>query len=249
MPREDTVLNASDSTSPERTLAGQAAAAIQRSIIAGEYEPGRRLRIEELAELFDMSPMPIREALNRLDILGFVEQLPHRGARVTAMSVDDLLDTYSVRIPLELLAVRRAARNFRDEDAATAERWLAAYMAHDVGDWEAREANMEFHFTLYRAARSRWLVRSIRPLFENSERYRMSALAKAGGSRARRKRHQELLDACVAHDEDLAAERLREMLMVTVRSIEPKLHADTRFALETVELAAYLPVGDEPKAA
>lgn len=242
-------MNAFTTTSPlERTLAGQAVSAIQRSIITGEYEPGRWLRIEELAQVFEMSPMPIREALNRLDILGFVEQIPHRGARVTAVSVDDLLDTYSIRIPLEMLAVRRAARNFNEADAAAAKRWLDAYMAHDIREWEAREANMEFHFTLYRAARSRWLMRTIQPLFENSERYRMTALSKVGGARARRKRHQELLDACIAHDEALAAERLREMLMVTVRSIEPKLHRETEFALETVELAAYMPVGSGPDA-
>jgi DNA-binding GntR family transcriptional regulator len=241
-------VNATKNPPLERTLAGQAVSAIQRSIITGEYEPGRWLRIEELAELFDMSPMPIREALNRLDILGFVEQIPHRGARVTAMSVDDLLDTYSLRIPLEMLAVRRAARNFTAADAEIAEGWLDAYMAHDIRDWEAREANMQFHFSLYRAARSRWLMRTIEPLFENSERYRMTALPKAGGARARRKRHQDLLDACLAHDEELASERLREMLMVTVTSIEPKLHGKKEFTLETVGLAAYMPVGSGPGA-
>jgi len=223
-----------------RTLAARAVGELQDLILDGTLAPGQRLRIEELATVLEMSPMPIREAIQRLDSRGFVEHLPHRGARVTELSVDDLVDIYSVRIPLEMLAVRRAARNFTADDAATARRWLEEYMQHDAGDWQAREAQMEFHLAIYRASRSRWLTRTIKPLFENSERYRMAALGAAGG-KARRKRHQALLDACVAHDEDAAAERLTELVADTVRLIEPQLRGDARFDLEPVQLAAYMP--------
>lgn len=227
-------------SSNDRTLAGQALTEIRRRILTGEYEPGRRLRIEELAEVLEMSPMPIREALQRLDNAGFVEHLPHRGARVSALSAEDLLDLYAIRIPLEMLAIRRAARNFTDHHRDTAAAWLEEYLAHDASDWRAREAQMEFHLALYRASGSRRLIQLIRPLFEHSERYRITALGK-GTAQHRRRRHEQLLNACVKHDEDLAARRLCDTLAQTVHSIEPTLGEHPSFELETVALAAYMP--------
>ena len=59
-----------------------------------------------------MSPMPIREAVRRLDAAGLVENIPHRGARVTELSVTDLAEVYEARMALEVLAIRRAAERF-----------------------------------------------------------------------------------------------------------------------------------------
>ena len=75
--------------------------------------PVQRLPIEELAEVMGMSPMPIREAIRRLDSLGLLENVPHRGARAAALTVDDLLEVYEVRLELEPLAVERAALRTR----------------------------------------------------------------------------------------------------------------------------------------
>src|ERR687897_2614748 len=92
-----------------RTLAEKAFVALHDAIVVGELKPGERLPIEELAEVLDMSPMPVREALRRLDAAGLVENVPHRGARITELSVDDLREVYAVRLELEPLAVREAA--------------------------------------------------------------------------------------------------------------------------------------------
>jgi DNA-binding GntR family transcriptional regulator len=70
-----------------RTLAEKAYESLHAAIITGRLRPGARLPIEELAEHLDMSPMPIREAVRRLDAVGLVENIPHRGARVTELSV------------------------------------------------------------------------------------------------------------------------------------------------------------------
>src|ERR1700729_2607374 len=77
-----------------RTLAEKAFQTLHAAIITGRLRPGTRLPIEELAELLRMSPMPIREALRRLDAAGLVENIPHRGARVTELSITDLEEVY-----------------------------------------------------------------------------------------------------------------------------------------------------------
>ena len=62
-----------------RTLAEKAFEALHAAIITGRLRPGTRLPIEELAEHLAMSPMPIREAVRRLDALGLVENIPIAG--------------------------------------------------------------------------------------------------------------------------------------------------------------------------
>src|ERR1700752_5274853 len=100
-------------TRGHRTLAEKAFDTLHTAIITGELRPGARLPIEELAALLGMSPMPIREAVRRLDAAGLVENIPHRGARVTELSVSDLAEVYEARLALEGLAIRRAAERIR----------------------------------------------------------------------------------------------------------------------------------------
>src|SRR5881275_3027872 len=88
-----------------RTLAEKAFSALHDAIVRGELAPGSRLRIEDLAHELEMSPMPIREALRRLDAAGLVEHVPHRGARVRELSLQDLSEVYDLRLTVEVLAV------------------------------------------------------------------------------------------------------------------------------------------------
>src|ERR1700722_3202200 len=108
-----------------RTLAEKAFETLHQAIITGLLRPGTRLPIEELAEVLEMSPMPIREAVRRLDGAGLVENIPHRGARVTELSVPDLTEVYEARLALEMLAIRHAAERFEPRHEAVAHDRLA----------------------------------------------------------------------------------------------------------------------------
>src|SRR5919204_6929621 len=110
--------------SGHRTLAEKAFGALHEAILTGRLRPGERLPIEELAEVLDMSAMPIREAVRRLDAAGLVENIPHRGARVTELSVTDLAEVYEARLALEVLAIRRAAERFEATDERVARQRL-----------------------------------------------------------------------------------------------------------------------------
>src|SRR6478609_3378535 len=76
------------------TLAQKAFAILHEAIISGRIAAGEHLRIEELARELEMSPMPIREAVRQLHAAGLVENVPHRGARVTTISIRGLRDVY-----------------------------------------------------------------------------------------------------------------------------------------------------------
>jgi DNA-binding FadR family transcriptional regulator len=83
------VLAAGDASTGPRTLAEKAFETLHKAIVTGHLRPGERLPIEELAAVLK-SAMPIREAVRHLDSAGLVENIPHRGARVTELSMSAL---------------------------------------------------------------------------------------------------------------------------------------------------------------
>src|SRR5256885_16840007 len=93
-----------------RTMAEAALDELREAIVLGELVPGTPLRLEDLAASLGMSISPIREAVRQLEALGLAEHVPHHGAKVVALDVDELRDLFGVRLALETMAVRRAAR-------------------------------------------------------------------------------------------------------------------------------------------
>jgi len=214
-----------------RTLADRAFAALHDAIVAGHLAPGERLPIEELGVALGMSAMPIREALRRLDAAGLVENIPHRGGRVTQLSIPDLAEVYEARLALEPLAVRRAAERFGETEAALAtERLRTLDELADDNSPETWAAHTAFHFALYEAADSSWLLRLIEPLWETSQRYRLAANV-APKLVTRRAEHAVILRACIDHDADLAALSLYNHLTTTANVISQAMGGTALLAL------------------
>jgi DNA-binding GntR family transcriptional regulator len=198
-----------------RTMAEYALEQLRESIILGELSAGTPLRLDELARSLGMSISPIREAVRQLEALGLAKHVPHQGARVLDFDINELRDLFQVRLALESLAVRRAAERFSDEGAARARSHLARFddsrRAGDVR--QTLRAHSDFHFTLYEASQSQWLVALIRPPWVRSERYRPALLASAGNPQdTHRGLDQQLLEACIAHDPAAAADVLYKHL-------------------------------------
>ena len=212
-------LGASGGQEAHRTLADRAFAAIHDAIVAGQLAPGERLPIEELGEALGMSAMPIREALRRLDAAGLVENIPHRGGRVTQLSIEDLGEVYEARLALEPLATARAAARFDGEHEAIALERLAVLerlIAEDTPEtWAAHTA---FHFALYDAGESSWLLRLISPLWETSQRYRMAS-AVSSKLTTRRAEHSLILQAAIAHDSERASLLMYDHLATTANEV------------------------------
>lgn len=214
-----------------RTLAEKAFQTLHTAIITGRLRPGARLPIEELAELLEMSPMPIREAVRRLDAAGLVDNVPHRGARVTELSTTDLAEVYEARLALELLAIRRAAERFSPSHQANARKRLET-LTQMIDDNSAATsaAHDKFHFALYEAADSAWLLRLIRPVWETSERYclevpRCRQLVSRAGE------HEQLLEACSGNDPDRAVIALHDHLATTANRIASAMGGEPLYEL------------------
>ncbi len=206
---------------------------LREAIIHGDLTPGAPLRLEDVARSLGMSISPIREAVRQLEALGLAEHVPHHGAKVMALDVEELRELFSVRLALETLALRRAADLFADADEEAARGHLEELdAARRAGDVRASvRAHSAFHFALYEAARSAWLLRLIRPAWDSCERYRPVLLGEKGDLQTQH-RHldDELLDACVAHDPDRAAAAFRAHLELATSIFSVELAGRSIFA-------------------
>jgi DNA-binding GntR family transcriptional regulator len=187
---------------------------LREAIILGELTPGTPLRLEDLARNLGMSISPIREAVRQLEALGLAEHVPHHGAKVMALDVEELRELFSIRLALEGMAVRRAATLFTSSDATSARAFLEEYDEARQRDdiRSAVRAHGAFHFALYGAARSSWLLRLIRPAWDSCERYRPVLFAKGAVQDRHEELDVELLAACEAHDGDRACRALHDHL-------------------------------------
>ena len=138
----------------------QAAAWIRDGITSGRLAPGERVVIDAVAREIGMSAIPVREALGELESEGLVENRPHVGPVVTAVSRDDVREVFELLGAVEGVAGRYACERIADEEVAEIAALVAA-MDQIVADDDQEawaERNSEFHLAMARAARMPLLV-------------------------------------------------------------------------------------------
>ena len=161
-----------------------------------------------------MSPVPIREALRALTADGLVVALPQRGYRVAPMSIEDMEDTYRLRSTLEPMAIKLAIPRLSEDDLdAIADALDQLSDAYATSDWDAYMVeHRRFHFGIYQACGSPWLLRILGTLWENSMRYHRLSMEQQGVIERRAEEHRKILDACRARDATKAAQLMRAHL-------------------------------------
>lgn len=121
-------------SAPTQSLApdeGSVGARIRADIIGGRLEPGAKLRETALAEKYEVSRIPIREALRSLEAEGLVESRKYSGSVVAPSPIEDAEDLFEIRIVLEAATAKRAAKR------------AVALNATDVPDLKWREQRKE----------------------------------------------------------------------------------------------------------
>jgi DNA-binding GntR family transcriptional regulator len=180
---------------------------LRSMILRGALQPGDRLRIEDLARQFGVSPMPVREALHQLAAEGTAVLDPYRGFSIAELSPDEAEDLYATRAPLEELATRiavpRLTAGALERLREAVQRQSQACEAGAAGRFI--EADLGFHRILYAAAARPILARQIAGLTNSSVRYARANLPLPGSMRAAMEAHRTILDACQRGDAALAA--------------------------------------------
>jgi DNA-binding GntR family transcriptional regulator len=138
--------------------------ALREAIMRGDIRPGDRMVVKPLSERFGTSALPVRQALQRLVAEGALTDEPYRGARLPVRGVDELMDLRRVRCAIEGQAAEWAASRITGAELQQLHALQARMTGvHDIATAENYLVwNYEFHFTVYRAARSPLLI----PLIE-----------------------------------------------------------------------------------
>jgi DNA-binding GntR family transcriptional regulator len=194
-----------------KSAADYATSEIQRMILAGDLPAGERLDQVRLAAQLDVSRHPVRQAIERLAERGFVLLSPHRSAVVTAHSISDLVELYSLRESLEDMAIQASWPHLAGKHSADLEAIHARLAAQDSdADIEGyMHENRAFHLRFYRDCGNRHLLRTIVTLFDLSERYQRTALTTTQRQTQSRDEHAGMMEALRASDLELLRTRLR----------------------------------------
>jgi DNA-binding GntR family transcriptional regulator len=206
-----------------RTIAGQVAERLKQEILAGQREPGSRLRQVEIARALGVSTTPVREALATLQREGLVRLHAQRGAVVFLPTVENLREHYEIRAALEALAAAKTAERF---DPAWAGPLTELLDEMRDGPPAARyiALNQRFHTTLYEHSGRAQLVAMIAALRDASSAYLHIYRAQDDFPNARLdSEHRAILAACVARDAAGAAEATRRHLENTVEHVASRL--------------------------
>ncbi len=189
---------------------------IRHDLLNGHLEPGRRLRVKALKELYDVGNSPLREALNRLATTGLIDQVDGKGFQVSVASADELQELILTRCWLEEIALRQSIRN---GDAEWEERVVLAChrlsrLPRSTGeqpfksspDWD--DHHREYHYALISGCSSGTLIEYCLDLHDRMFRYRSLAAAAAGETRTQADEHDAIRDAALSGDSDRAVELL-----------------------------------------
>ncbi|MGL6015391.1 MAG: GntR family transcriptional regulator, partial [Selenomonadaceae bacterium] len=141
---------------------------LRAAIRKGILKPGERLMEIQLAEELGVSRTPVREAIRKLELEGYVIMMPRRGTYVANLSIRDVNEVFEIRTSLDSLASGLAAERITDEELERMQRLLVMIGEYiEKNDMEKIvETDTEFHDILYQASRNTRLVGIISNLRE-----------------------------------------------------------------------------------
>ena len=132
-------------------------------IVTGEIAPESRLREEHIANEYNVSATPVREAFKRLASDGFIEIIPYHGAIVRGIDEKEIEDVYHCRLALENLALEEAIPRLTQNDIKKFET-LVKKTESLSNMFRVADTNKKFHELIYEAANNKTLTRLIESL-------------------------------------------------------------------------------------
>src|SRR5258707_11201177 len=170
---------------------------VQRAIISGELQPGRRVRDLDLAAQLGVSRTPVREALQRLEDEGLVETLPGALTRIVPLDTQAAREAFPVVAVLHALATRLAVETLTEQDLALLrqanEGLVAALEAGDVT--RAIQAYDRFHHLFVRASANSEIQHALDRLMPKVRRLEYAQFGSLAGHTSVLQ-HQAIIAAC-----------------------------------------------------
>jgi len=211
---------------PRQSLPSAVADKLREQIIRGEIPEGAQLRQDAIATQYQVSRIPVREALRQLDAEGLIAIVPNRGAIVPALSPNDIGELFSIRALLEPEVLKLSIPHLTEEDFAEAGAVLRKYVSElrkqeHVSAWG--RLNWQFHSILYSRANQPRFMAIIRNVNNSGERYTRLQLYLTHGVKRANEEHHQILELCRQRNITAACDLLREHIRHAGNSLKEVL--------------------------
>lgn len=188
---------------------------IRQAIMSGELKPGEIMNEAEIAARFEFGKTPTREALLLLAHENFIETLPRVGYMVTQPTMQDILETFHLRLILEVEAIGLAVERMTPEsilllETNNQEEEKLAALPAQAQKIQGALLNRDFHVAITRMAGNARLTRIIEGLIDDMERMLITDPYLVDPSQ-----HKKILAALRERDKSLAQEAMRQHIEET----------------------------------
>jgi DNA-binding GntR family transcriptional regulator len=201
---------------PRQSLGAAVVERLREKILSGELREGQQLRQDAIAAEFQISRIPVREALSHLAAEGLITIVANRGAIVSALSPEEISELFETRAVLECYMLRHAIPNLREEDFKSAEEILRQFEDSLEKDSETKswgQWNWLFHSKLYAPAHRPTMLAFLKTINHNCDRYTRLHLVFTRNLHLAGEAHRKLLDACRSRDPQIAEKALWSHIM------------------------------------
>jgi len=222
-----------NATSQEhRTLAGRLIDELTHAIVSGAIPAGSKISEPDLANQYSVSRGPLREAIRRLEGRGLVRHIPHAGARVVTLDLDEIMEVYVIREALEGMAARLAARHMPRKEVDAVRKLLDAHEASihraDGREYFQEEGDLDFHFRIVRGSENEKLIALLcGELYHLVRMYRYRSSRSASRPQKALAQHRQIIETIATGDEELAEMLTRRHIAGARENIAAQLANDT----------------------
>ena len=204
-------------------LYARIAANLREEILNGVLEPGQRLQEQVVAERYGVSRVPVRDALRRLEVEGLIEMKPNHGAFVGRVTAEEAVEMLRVRLVLEEMLGRDAARNRTEEQVEELRQVVAEGTSSIRGASPAQLVglNTRFHQLLGRASHNPTAAGLVEQLRSRNELQYSGKLPRRAESSWHE--HAAIVEAIAVGDPEAAARAVNDHLMHAAAEWEMEL--------------------------
>lgn len=211
------------------SVAEQIAERISSDILRGVYKPGERIIEQSIADGFQVSRGPVRDAIRILEREGVVEILPRRGAQVTALTVEEVDDIFAIRGTLIALGIKLATPLLTDQELAQVSQWVDKLSAAVVEGGSTQDyVPISYHISLFisRRCNNERLFEMIRSMSRQTLRYSHLSLSSAERRVRSAGLWRELATALESRDAEAAADIASRLIGESGMAARQNLSAD-----------------------
>lgn len=209
------------------TLSERAYEAIKESLLkidVTQMKDENRIDERSLSESLGISRTPLREAINRLVMEGFLKVVPRKGIYVVKKSKKEIIEILLVRAALEGMAARLATKYITEKDI---QRMKEIFSPFNLSNMKVQllkysNANIEFHELVLQLSQCEKLIDLAKSIFEHIRWIRFRAATFEERLVKRHQEHLKIIEAMEKKDADLAEKNMREHIVGLARFIEEK---------------------------